>query len=1301
MSFFGNLLNKIKQQGQIVNQDFIQPNVNFVKKEIPRARDLFNPSFRVNAQSSRNVIQQNQPTVGQKLGNMGFNKYFLPAFGQNAKQIGAGALEFGPEALNFAARTNPMVQSYQHITGKNPITNYTQSLVNMNKSIAPPTNRTQGNFRAVGQNLPYFALPGSVGEGLVNRAVTPLGKLAAGGLSRDIEFGGFAGANAIGEGKSYKQAAKEALISGAVGAGANIFLSPKLLFGSKEGSGVIRQLTGNASEVWKNQGILHDAQVKIRQIADMTNHKDINNLLKTNPITEKLANYRADSNSLIRRLAQENNQYKVADIVNQALKPTVPNVNVYSPNVDVTPGTSGGFARNPFAKEPTGAGNVIPQETLVTPHAAQVYQELDTAIAGKRFSTENGTVVQKSSFPNWIPSDLRKTPLLQSVKEAMLNGTRPSGKAGELYNITKFEIQNRDPLAFMNKENPVGINQQTPERTPVVGGEVRPSKAELPTTTPPKTEITPQFPSTPSTPQVLNKNVSLSATLPQKEDPVNMVINALKEAKPLSKEQQALYSAERSKRLGKVVGIGKNTSGEQGYFQKLGALKGELPKVNFEPVRLKLTQSSVDSLYSQINNANIGEFEKINAASGLTKLLTKEGSSMPNPSELKLMNEVFGSDFTKAILDKRSTWQKFLSGTQQVLNLPRAMMASFDLSAPLRQGVFLVGRPKEWVPAFISMFKQAGSEKGFNAVQNEIAARPTYKLMRDSKLALTDMGSLMGNREEAFMSNLGEKIPVLKYGMKASNRAYTGFLNKLRADTFDSLLTQSKNIGQDSPEMAHDIARFINSATGRGDLGSLNNAATAMNSVFFSPRLMAARINMLNPAYYASLNPMVRKEALKSLISFAAIAGTTLGLTKAGGANVGVDPRSADFGKLKVGNTRYDILGGFQQYIVLASRLLTGKMVSSTTGREISLTSGYKPTTRKDIAINFLQSKENPVLSFATSLAEGTDSLGQKFNVGPEIINRFIPMVAQDINDLYTNDKNFIKSVGMSLPGLFGVGLQTYGKQIPTIDQSQTGKPNVQWVNTPDIGTEIYNKLTGQQVSNIPESQQNILAQNRQQELQTQANIDNAKAKLIKNNNQGQIDVGNGQIAYWDDASGTAKVGTQQDADISQAKSEMEKSGKNFAQVGNTVLRKSAGGNITSMTRDAYDSQLYSAQLTSYKKNNNVNAWMQTADKQFTALQNQLRDPNVDELDKVDIQNKIDTLVADAQKYASYNGFVKPKSSSGKSAKKAKTASTAKKTAAITALKNFKVKEYAKPKIPTGRISGIKTITAAQLARGR
>lgn len=555
---------------------------------------------------------------------------------------------------------------------------------------------------------------------------------------------------------------------------------------------------------------------------------------------------------------------------------------------------------------------------------------------------------------------------------------------------------------------------------------------------------------------------SLPGNLPPSQDPVKLITEALKKAKPLEKQQAAIYSAERSKRIAGVVGAGKSVPGEKGYFAQLSKLKGELPKVQFESIRKEITQPHIDSLFDLVEKANVTPFEKITAKGGLSKLLGAEGGAVPTRGELELLGEIFPDDFIKAVLEKRPFTQKLWSGIQNALNLPRAVMATADLSAPLRQGVFLVGRPKQWLPAFRDMFKYAFSEKAYLGLMDNIKARPTYQLMRESKLALTDMGSMLAKREESFMSNLAEKIPIFGRISKGSNRAYSGFLNKLRADVFDDLVKNAKQLGitKDRPGVISDISKFVNSATGRGDLGMFNRAAPILNGIFFSPRLLASRLNLLNPVYYAKLDPFVRKEALKSLFTFAGTATAVLGLASLAGAEIETDPRSADFAKAKFGNTRYDVLGGFQQYIRLASQLATGKIISSTTGKEITLGEGYNSLTRKDVLVRFLENKESPIVSFATALMTGQTTLGEPLDVPTEVVNRAIPLVIQDMYDLF--QERGLNGLGMALPGIFGVGSQTYGGQELVKGKNTIGQESAQVRPKQGIGEMVSEKVFGQ-----------------------------------------------------------------------------------------------------------------------------------------------------------------------------------------------------------------------------------------------
>ena len=524
------------------------------------------------------------------------------------------------------------------------------------------------------------------------------------------------------------------------------------------------------------------------------------------------------------------------------------------------------------------------------------------------------------------------------------------------------------------------------------------------------------------------------------EETVTKLTTAINSAASIeAKVQRKLYHQARRERLAKSKAVREEVGGEEGLRASLAVLKGELPKADFEAVRPQFSEEEIGGLFDHIgNHSNLRGFETLNAQIGLRKLLDGQ---LPTASEIKLLDKVFPPDFTKAALKHRTILSKMFEGGANALNLPRSLMSTFDLSAPFTQGFFMVGRKEFW-KSFGSMFKSFGSEEAFNGVMKNITDHPNYPWMEEGKLAISDIHGALADKEEQFMSNWAEKIPLVGRGVKASERAYTAFLNKLRADTFNTIFENAKAAGlkpEDDPKFVEDLGKFINNATGRGDLGRFNAAAPVLSGALFSPRLMAARVNMLRPDTYVTLHPEVRKEALKALFSSAAIATTVLGLAKTAGADVEADPRSSDFGKVIVGNTRYNVTGGFNTYITLGARLATNERKSlSGSVKEMGTEksrfdgSGTRLTTLGD----FARSKASPIASFVGDYLAGSNMIGEPFETKKAIADRMIPMFMQDYYDL-TKDQGFVKGSEMAVPGLFGVNASTYKPRVNKTDFMQ------------------------------------------------------------------------------------------------------------------------------------------------------------------------------------------------------------------------------------------------------------------------
>jgi hypothetical protein len=520
--------------------------------------------------------------------------------------------------------------------------------------------------------------------------------------------------------------------------------------------------------------------------------------------------------------------------------------------------------------------------------------------------------------------------------------------------------------------------------------------------------------------------------------PEQRVMLGIRAADPVREAQEAGYRVDRAKRFEAAKNVQHVASGEEGFHQELKNLEGPMEQLPSPySIRPNLNQEEVNSLFNQIrDHPALSYTDSLHGRTGLRKLLANSGESVPTRSELEILRKVFPED-PKAPKKSISGW------ITDVINAPRSIMASMDLSAPLRQGLPMIHRKEYWT-SFASMFKQIGPE-GFDAVKQEIAARPSYHTMKDSGLALTDIDDEnLSHHEERFLSGLATHIPLFGHVVKASERAYVGFLNKLRADTWDTLVNNARAAGKKlGPKELRDISEYINTATGRGDLNvipkfirgefDVNKAAPLVAGVLFSPRLMASRFQMLvNPNYYRKLSPIARHEAYKSLASTVTFTTTSLALAHMAGLKVGYDPRSTDFGKIRIGHTTYDMTGGFSSYARLVAQEIFNTRVNPD-GTKTKLN-------RLDTLGSFLHNKESPPLSQAHSMLKGVDNDFNKVdrkhlgNVLEDMGKDFVPLVAQDTYGVYEDashhGKNkaagIAKAAASAVPDTFGIGVNTY-----------------------------------------------------------------------------------------------------------------------------------------------------------------------------------------------------------------------------------------------------------------------------------
>lgn len=412
----------------------------------------------------------------------------------------------------------------------------------------------------------------------------------------------------------------------------------------------------------------------------------------------------------------------------------------------------------------------------------------------------------------------------------------------------------------------------------------------------------------------------------------------------------------------------------------------------------------------------------------------------------------------KQMYENKTPQEKAVEVFSKTLNIPRTLMASMDVSAPLRQAVIATtAHPILANQALKFMFKAAVDEKVYNRWLDDVHSSPRWDVAEKTKLAITDPESLhVREHEEAFQgAPYAEKIPVIGKGVAASERAYVGYLNKLRWDLFNMYADRFEEQGktyENNKKLYEGLSSFINSATGRGGMKGLESASPILNWVLFASKLIASRINMLGLSdipnlalrgatlgkygfdygFYSKLPPELRIEAAKDMAKFVAVGISTLlivkGLSNATGGNIEVetDPRSSDFGKIKSGETRWDIWGGFQPYARVLTQVLAGQRKASTTGKIYELNGkGFMGENRLTPLANFARGKLAPIPSTVINLASGRDATGQPVSVGSQLLSNVTPLI---INDVYSamKDQGVKALYTVGIPSAFGVGVQTY-----------------------------------------------------------------------------------------------------------------------------------------------------------------------------------------------------------------------------------------------------------------------------------
>ena len=372
----------------------------------------------------------------------------------------------------------------------------------------------------------------------------------------------------------------------------------------------------------------------------------------------------------------------------------------------------------------------------------------------------------------------------------------------------------------------------------------------------------------------------------------------------------------------------------------------------------------------------------------------------------------------------RSGGEKGWDAAKEVTHAQRQFWTSMDLSAVLRQGgVIVAGHPIRGLKAMPAMFR-ALSETQANAEWAKVQSRPNWSRYQRAKLYLSDPHeTTITKLEEQVRSRWLQNVP----GIKQSNQTYTTFLNKLRADSFDAMVSalERKGTTLNDAEL-QGIANYINITTGRGDFGKLAGAADTLAMALFSPRLLLSRFQYIlgQPIVKAGswrVRRQIAAEYARTLAGF----GVVLALGALAGAEIETDERSSDFLKLKFGNTRIDFGAGLLQPLVYLARTIHGE--TKTAGGEVKPIRGAVPFGSQnwwDVTGNFARSKFSPSMGTTVDLLTGKNVIGEKATLGTAARDFAVPLSFREVGEIM-RQHGVPEGTTLMLLGLFGAGVST------------------------------------------------------------------------------------------------------------------------------------------------------------------------------------------------------------------------------------------------------------------------------------
>ena len=435
---------------------------------------------------------------------------------------------------------------------------------------------------------------------------------------------------------------------------------------------------------------------------------------------------------------------------------------------------------------------------------------------------------------------------------------------------------------------------------------------------------------------------------------------------------------------------------------------------------------------------------------------------VPRPHEIKAIRRIFGDELADTIAQAakdKDWWDTFM----ELWMLPKAVRSSFDISFPGRQGIMPGFRhPLMWSKGVINSVRAYKNPDWMLARMKRLLGDPTpYGVkMPDGSVQQMRFGDILDGMdvvpiqvEPYYRSQLAERLPFIGRHVYRSRVSFTGVGGEFRADMTRHWLDVWTRAGVDiTPERLEKLGTLMNALTGRATLPTKGWLFDVLQATWWSPQYRLAGPQVvgttakhglgalpLRPGFrplVASADPYIAGIAAQNLVAFVGGGVGILAMLKASGlADVELDPRSTDFGKVRVGPARVNFWG--------TSQLLVRTIAQAVTGTRIDPQLGPQALNRHEPFARYWQSGASPEFQIVTDLVTGQTYLGRRMypseerGIGLEEIarrefdpsvqeggERILPLAWLDIKEAI--EENALSGAFYGALGMIGVGVQTY-----------------------------------------------------------------------------------------------------------------------------------------------------------------------------------------------------------------------------------------------------------------------------------